>query len=60
MHTIVISTDKPTVDKHFLNNLKRLFPDCKIKIHHKKSDECCENSVIQESRAETKQGKRKK
>lgn len=60
MHTIVISTDKPKVDKHFLKNLKRLFPECKIKIHHKKPDDSCKNSVFQESSTEKKQEKEKK
>jgi len=59
MHTIIISTDKPTVDKHLLKNLKRLFPECKIKIHHKTPDESCKNLVLQESATNTKQEKRK-
>ena len=59
MHTIVISTDKPTVNKHFLKNLKRLFPECKIKIHHKKPDESRKNLALQESSTNTKQEKRK-
>jgi len=42
-----------------LNNLKRLFPECKIKIHNKKPDESCKNLVFQESSTDIKQEKRK-
>ena len=55
MHTIVISTDNPKADKHLLKNLKRLFPECKIKIHHKKPDEFDKNSAFLESSTDAKQ-----
>lgn len=52
MQTIVISTDKPKVDMQLVDNLRRLFPECKIQILHKKSDEPGKHPVVYESSTE--------
>jgi hypothetical protein len=35
MHTIVIQSDTLKQDDEFVENLKKLFPDCKVKIVNK-------------------------